>query len=113
MLFISREIFILVYCVAARLGKKSFGPSLSGYCDKVFYVVETHKNELTQLAFSLQLYRTVIGRAGTLLDRLQSDRFNTYIIAPDKRGYPHIIFLICAGKYMLWVLIRSASARRF
>ena len=29
-------------------------------------------------------------------------------IAPDKRGYPPIIFLISARKHMLWVLIRSA-----
>ena len=30
-------------------------------------------------------------------------------IATDKRGYPHIIFLISRRKHMLWVLIRSAS----
>ena len=34
-------------------------------------------------------------------------------IATDKRGYPHNIFLISPRKNMLWVLIRSASARRF
>ena len=35
-------------------------------------------------------------------------------IATDKRGYPHInIFLISWRKHMLWVLIRSASPRRF
>ena len=33
--------------------------------------------------------------------------------ATDKRGYPHNIFLISPQKHMLWVLIRSASARRF
>ena len=32
-----------------------------------------------------------------------------YVIAQDKRVYPHIIFLISPRKYMLWVLIRSAS----
>ena len=34
-------------------------------------------------------------------------------IATDKRGYPHNIFLISPQKHMLWVLVRSASARRF
>ena len=34
-------------------------------------------------------------------------------IATDKRGYPHNIFLISQRKHMLWVLIRSASPRRF
>ena len=34
-------------------------------------------------------------------------------IAADKRGYPHNIFLISPRKHMLWVLIRSASSRRF
>ena len=34
-------------------------------------------------------------------------------IATDKRGYPHDIFLISQRKHMLWVLIRSASVRRF
>ena len=33
-------------------------------------------------------------------------------IATDKSGYSHI-FLISEWKHMLWVLIRSASARRF
>ena len=33
-------------------------------------------------------------------------------IATDKRGYPHNIFLISPRKHMLWVLIRSASARQ-
>ena len=36
-----------------------------------------------------------------------------YAIATDKRGYPHDIFLISPWKHMLWVLIRSASPRRF
>ena len=31
-----------------------------------------------------------------------------FIIATDKRGYPHNIFLISPQKHMLWVLIRSA-----
>ena len=30
------------------------------------------------------------------------------IIATDKRGYPHNIFLISRRKHTLWVLIRSA-----
>ena len=34
-------------------------------------------------------------------------------IATDKRGYPHNIFLISRRIHMLWVLIRSASPRRF
>ena len=34
-----------------------------------------------------------------------------YIIGLDKGGYP-VIFLISPRKHMLWVLIRSASARR-
>ena len=34
-------------------------------------------------------------------------------IASDKRGYPHNIFLISRQIHMLWVLIRSASAKRF
>ena len=33
-------------------------------------------------------------------------------IATDKRGYPHIIFLISLRKLMLWVLISSASSAR-
>ena len=36
-----------------------------------------------------------------------------YIIATDKRGYPHNTFLISPRKHMLWVLIRSASVRHF
>ena len=35
------------------------------------------------------------------------------IIPTDKRGYLHNIFLISQRKHMLWVFIRSASARRF
>ena len=38
---------------------------------------------------------------------------HAYHIATDKRGYPHNIFLISQRKHMLWVLIRSGSARRF
>ena len=34
-------------------------------------------------------------------------------IAIDKRGYPHNIFLISQRIHTLWVLIRSASLRRF
>ena len=34
-------------------------------------------------------------------------------IGLDKGGYPVNIFLISARKLMLWVLIRSASARHF
>ena len=34
-------------------------------------------------------------------------------IATDKRGYPHNIFRISRQIHMLWVLIRSAPARRF
>ena len=34
-------------------------------------------------------------------------------IGLDKGGYPVNIFLISPRKHMLWVLIRSASARRF
>ena len=36
----------------------------------------------------------------------------TYIIATDKSGYPHNIFLISQRIHMLRVLIRSASPRR-
>ena len=35
------------------------------------------------------------------------------IIATDKRGYPHNIFLISPWKYMLWVLFRSALPKCF
>ena len=35
------------------------------------------------------------------------------IIATDKRGYPHNIFLVSSWKHMLWVFIRSGSASRF
>ena len=35
------------------------------------------------------------------------------LIATDKRGYPHNIFLISRRKHTLWVLIRSTSARDF
>ena len=35
------------------------------------------------------------------------------LIATDKRGYPHNIFLISPQKHMLWVLIRSTSPKRF
>ena len=34
-------------------------------------------------------------------------------LGPYKRGYQHNIFPITPQKHMLWVLIRSASARRF
>ena len=34
-------------------------------------------------------------------------------IGLDKGGYPVNIFLISPRKHMLWVLIRSSSARRF
>ena len=38
----------------------------------------------------------------------------TYVdIGLDKSGYQVNIFLISPRKHMLWVLIRSASARRF
>ena len=37
----------------------------------------------------------------------------TVTIATDKRGYPHNSFLISRRKHMLWVFIRSASARCF
>ena len=35
------------------------------------------------------------------------------IIGLDKSGYQVYIFLISPQKHMLWVLIRSASPRRF
>ena len=38
---------------------------------------------------------------------------HSFHIPPDKFGYPHIIFLVSPQKNMLWVLIRSASPRRF
>ena len=41
-----------------------------------------------------------------------TNKKNIYI-APDKRVYPHNIFLISPEKRMLLVLIRSASVRRF
>ena len=44
---------------------------------------------------------------------LTSKRFQPSHIATDKRGFPHNIFLISPRKHMLWVLIRSASVRRF
>ena len=37
----------------------------------------------------------------------------TWTIGIDKGGYPVNIFLISLLKHMLWVLIRSASPRRF
>ena len=43
----------------------------------------------------------------------RSEHIMVIIIATDKRGYPHNIFLISRQKHMLWVLIRSASPRRF
>ena len=42
-----------------------------------------------------------------------SDCAHAQAIGPDKGGYPVNIFLISARKHMLWVLIRSASVRRF
>ena len=39
--------------------------------------------------------------------------FKTTGITPDKRWYPHNIFLISPQKHLLWVLIRSASLRHF
>ena len=35
------------------------------------------------------------------------------IIATDKRGDPHNNFFVSQRKHMLWVLITSASSRRF
>ena len=33
--------------------------------------------------------------------------------APDRRGYPHHIFLISPCKHMFWVLVRSALVSHF
>ena len=44
---------------------------------------------------------------------LLSLSYNDIYIATDKRGYPHNTFFVSPRKHMLWVLIRSASARRF
>ena len=38
---------------------------------------------------------------------------NDIVKAADKTGYPHDSFLISPLKHMLWLLIRSASARHF
>ena len=44
---------------------------------------------------------------------LLSVEFNHTCIGLDKSGYQVNIFLISPQKHMLWVFIRSASARRF
>ena len=36
---------------------------------------------------------------------------NYLYIAPDKREYTHIIFLISAWKHMQWILVRNASSK--
>ena len=62
----------------------SYSPILAGYYPFTFFIVKCFKNF-----------------------------FAHFCIATDKRGYPHNIFLISPQKHMLWVLIRSASTRRF
>ena len=47
------------------------------------------------------------------MDGQMDGGFTISPIATDKRGYPHNIFLNSPQKHMLWVLIRSASVRRF
>ena len=49
----------------------------------------------------------------TLLSRIRQIYMAYYFIGLDKSGYQVYIFLISPRKHMLWVLIRSASARRF
>ena len=41
------------------------------------------------------------------------DNAKTISIGLDKSGYQVSSFLISRGKHLLWVLIRSASVRRF
>ena len=57
----------------------------------------------------------------SLVNCLCSDRkifflkiiYINFLIGQDKSGYQVDIILISLQKHMLWVLIRSASARRF
>ena len=55
------------------------------------------------------LWKGILG----LILNILTPQLLTIIIATDKSGYPHNIFLISRQKHMLWVLIRSASARHF
>ena len=64
--------------------------------------------QVLEVSFSIYLTRRVF-----VMHQSFAFCFAYVSIATDKRGYPHKIFLISRRKHMLWVLIRSASMRRF
>ena len=45
------------------------------------------------------------------MPRLRSSRYNLWVIAPVKRGYPDILFFQENNFLMLWGLIRSANKK--
>ena len=71
----------------------------------------------------------VLAQSNTVWEKMSSEEFQdgshdghlgyqngtilAILIGLDKGGYPINIFLISPRKHMLWVLIRSASARHF
>ena len=59
------------------------------------------------------LYATARGLHTYLLNINRSTIYTLLFIAPDKWEFHILFFLISPRKYKLWVLIRSASPRRF
>ena len=73
------------------------------------YAVGTHKKHLG-VVLVMSAPQCIMCRNKENINTL---RLKTVSIGPDKSGYQVNNFLISPRKYMLWVLIRRASARHF
>ena len=68
-------------------------------------------NKKVQLSFLIQQLLSI--STGNKMDEFSNFYMVGSYIGVDRRGYQVNIFLISPQKHMLWVLIRSASPRRF
>ena len=66
---------------------------------------ENNNNSVSRLTSSIPVTKTYLYNSDPL-------KPNFYIVKLGFTGV-HIIFLISAQKHILWVLVRTASARRF
>ena len=87
-----------------RVNEMQYSSRKDGILDEISQVSKIFQRSRSQ---RLPLYQVPVNVV------VISPQKHNMCIATDKRGYPHIIFLISRQKHMLWVLIRSASPRRF
>ena len=89
------------------------GDGLLGHCEKFFYYCGVTNMTTIRYCARTRRLKSKNEKFAELQLYITYEPECSISIATVKRGYPHNIFLISRGKHMSWVLIRSASARRF